>query len=324
MGVTDMKEDRRDTTPEAGDGLTAGEADDGCRVDALLSRLVPGMGVRGRRRFLKEGRALLNGRPVKAGTAVRAGDRLEIVPLELSPSAMPEARLLARRVGFCVFFKPALLHTVALAGSGEEACASLEGQITGLLGGENCCLLQRLDFATSGLVCGATDKESASLFRTAEREGRVKKCYVCLMEGRVTKDVQVRRRLVSSGGATVHALPEDDPDPVRSTFFHPLFSFTEAECRPEGSRERMITLAGCVIHRGFRHQIRAHAASLGLPLYGDTLYGGKTAGLGLPFYLHHGFLSFAGMSFSVSPDWELASFIQKKACKWFTECARKD
>lgn len=50
-----MKEDRRDTAPEAGASLTAGEADDGCRVDALLSRLVPGMGVRGRRRFLKEG-----------------------------------------------------------------------------------------------------------------------------------------------------------------------------------------------------------------------------------------------------------------------------
>ena len=76
-----MKEDRRDTAPEAGASLTAGEADDGCRVDALLSRLVPGMGVRGRRRFLKEGRALLNGRPVKAGTAVRTGDRLDIVPL---------------------------------------------------------------------------------------------------------------------------------------------------------------------------------------------------------------------------------------------------
>lgn len=173
-----MKEDRRDTAPEAGASLTAGEADDGCRVDALLSRLVPGMGVRGRRRFLKEGRALLNGRPVKAGTAVRTGDRLEIVPLKVSSSSMPEARLLARRGGFRVFFKPALLHTVALAGSGEESCASLEGQIAGLLEGENCCLLQRLDFATSGLVCGAADEDSASLFRTAEREGRVKKCYV--------------------------------------------------------------------------------------------------------------------------------------------------
>ena len=103
-----MKEDRRDTAPEAGASLTAGEADDGCRVDALLSRLVPGMGVRGRRRFLKEGRALLNGRPVKAGTAVRTGDRLEIVPLKVSSSSsMPEARLLARRGGFRVFFKPA-------------------------------------------------------------------------------------------------------------------------------------------------------------------------------------------------------------------------
>ena len=98
-----MKEDRRDTAPEAGASLTAGEADDGCRVDALLSRLVPGMGVRGRRRFLKEGRALLNGHPVKAGTAVRAGDRLEIVPLKVYSSSMPEARLLARRGGFRVF-----------------------------------------------------------------------------------------------------------------------------------------------------------------------------------------------------------------------------
>jgi len=319
-----MQEDRNNSCPENGAALTVSGAEAGCRVDALMARLVPGTGVRGRRRLLKSGLVLLNGRPAKAGCFVRCGDRLEIAaPQEKSSVPSPAARCIAQEDGFRVFYKPPLLHTAALAGSTEGASDSLEGQIAGMPGMKGCSLLQRLDFATSGLVCGAIDAASASLFREAEREGRVRKYYVCLLEGRLEEQAEVRKRIVSGGKGTVRVLAEDDSDPVRTTSFYPLLSFAESEFLPGGSAERAVTLAGCVIGRGFRHQIRAHAASLDFPLYGDVLYGGRASGGSLPFYLHHGCLVFGGMTFSVFPEWELASFVQKKACAWFTECAGK-
>ena len=48
------------------------------RLDRVLGRLVPDMGLRGRRRLCELGLALVNGRPAKASYDVKVGDKLQI------------------------------------------------------------------------------------------------------------------------------------------------------------------------------------------------------------------------------------------------------
>ena len=61
-----------------------------------------------------------------------------------------------------------------------------------------------------------------------------------------------------------------------------------------------------VITTGVTHQIRVHAAFLGVPLAGDRRYGGgappEGASEAVPFFLHHRGLAGAGFATSPVPD----------------------
>jgi 23S rRNA pseudouridine1911/1915/1917 synthase len=60
-----------------------------------------------------------------------------------------------------------------------------------------------------------------------------------------------------------------------------------------------VTLVKCVLETGRTHQIRVHLASRGLPIFGDTLYGGRSA---KRLYLHAEQLAFTlnGKKYDIS------------------------
>ena len=169
----------------------------GQRCDQALAALLPHLGLRGRRRCLERGGALCNGCPVSAAHRLVSGDVLTLVSPVAALSAAQAlaaagARLLSRQGDYAFFFKPAGLHTAALAG---DAGPSLEGLLPALtaelpapeVGAARpdpsavspfCRLLQRLDRETSGLVCAALRPEAVQAFRRAEalRPVRQKVC----------------------------------------------------------------------------------------------------------------------------------------------------
>jgi 23S rRNA pseudouridine1911/1915/1917 synthase len=340
----------------------------GLRCDQALAALLPGMGLRGRRRCLERGGALLNGRPASPARRLVPGDVLGLTPRPEPALPGPEAegaRLVSRQGDYCFFFKPAGLHTAALAGDAAPSLESLLPRLTAALADPTaaaapeglprvhwhaepvgfCQLLQRLDCGTSGLVCAALRPEAAQAFRQAEAHGRCDKRYVALLEGHLAAPAATQAALDTADRRRSRVLPGCQ-DQVRGTEFFPLrywppdrvFALTAAFFAPgvlaaaglaasapaatgkaqalaaPPAAPRGLTLAACRIHCGARHQIRAHAAFLGHPLWGDSLYGGTGEGV---FWLHHGGLILPAAACALPPPWPLPPQAAAAVEAWF-------
>lgn len=331
----------------------------GQRLDFALSVLLPNMGLRGRKRCIENGLVRVNGRACTAAQRLRNGDvvTLQQPAQETAPeqrqlaniseqtmacapgmdSSQCEPRLLGMQGALCFFYKPAGLHTAALVGG---TAPSLEGMLPQLLSGTAGTeavsaagalpqLLQRLDRGTSGLVCGAFGLEAADDFRRFEAGGHCEKRYVALLAGRLEEDFTVRRALRTDKRNKTRVL-ECDTGRTRWTEFLPLVYFDGPELNLPAFTEDSqfhrvgLTLAGCRIRRGARHQIRAHAASFGHPLWNDPVYGyaspdedSGAASSSSVFFLHHGCLTLPGATCVVPPPWTfLPENAARRAMEW--------
>jgi len=159
-------------------------------------------------------------------------------------------------------------------------------------------LAHRLDTPTSGAVAAAVDADELDALRRAFQQHQLLKTYRFLSwshvpwrEHRCDRAIahapRHKKRVVVQRGA-------DTPHrgrwlPAETTFRHLGGHLWEATMRS-----------------GVMHQIRAHAAFVGLPLAGDPLYGrGPSPELGAPFCLHH--VGFRGAGWSTedvpTPPW---------------------
>lgn len=185
--------------------------------------------------------------------------------------------------------KPAGLHTAPLR-AGEDTLlgrllarfpevAGLPGRKPGEPG-----LLHRLDRGTSGVVLAARTTEAFHRLSDDLAAGRVRKEYlaVCVPQAAFAPAATVKpgdRLQVESrfapfgpGRRKVRVVLAGDPEPRGGRRKASPESYrTEAEVVQVRAG---LALVRAVILRGFRHQVRAHLAHLGLPLLTDELYGG--------------------------------------------------
>ncbi len=202
---------------------------------------------------------------------VRAGQQVEVtlpepVPAQPRPEALPlsivyeDSRLL-------VLDKPAgiVVHPGAGTPSGTLVNALLHHvrDLSGVGGVLRPGIVHRLDRGTSGLLVVAKDDAAHRALSQQFATRSVEKHYLALVlgvparrEGTVDRPIgrhriERRRMAVREGGR-----------PARSSY-----SLQEAF---EGA-----ALLRVRIHSGRTHQIRVHLASIGHPVAGDALYGGR-------------------------------------------------
>lgn len=150
-------------------------------------------------------------------------------------------------------------------------------------------IVHRLDTPTSGALLVADDPEELARLRAAFAAGALAKRYVLeaardvpwdahACDRPIAHDARRKARMVVQRGAAT---------PHRGRWLPASTRFRRLEGR----------VWEAVITTGVMHQIRAHAAFVGLPLAGDALYGGGRRPEG--FHLHH--VGLVGPGVATSP-----------------------
>lgn len=320
--------------------LPVDAARQGERLDRALMALC-GLSLRAARRLLADGGIRVDGRPAVAAQRLRAGQVIEL-PADDGTDSRTEDRtegrtgedgvaLLARHGDYVAFAKPGGLHSSPLAGRSGPTLESAAQAIWNRETRQPLHFLQRLDKGTSGIVCAALSAEAASRFRAEEADGRWRKCYLALLRGELSSPLAADRALDTANRRRSRVLDKAAP-PLRHTLFFPLQALhgdaAAAVLAANGlpPEQGPVTLTACVIRCGARHQIRAHAAALGLPLCGDSRYA-LPADASPPagperFLLHHACLAGPGGKWLHLPAWPELFLLKNHFRKWLETHSR--
>ncbi|MDR2161250.1 MAG: RNA pseudouridine synthase [Desulfovibrio sp.] len=293
------------------------------RLDAVLLDLLPGSGLRARRRLWRRHLVRVNGRPANPGRKVRPGDEIRLdFPPECARASFAPPVVAAWGDRYLALSKEAGLHTARVAGGEQESLEeTLFSHWTAMWAARSPQvpppppprLLTRLDRETSGLVLAlwGAGPEEEDFFRSLERAGRVDKTYLGLVHGAMAGSILVRAGLRTRNRRAVEILSSPDPDAARHTRITPLRLLEESFLREKGflggdaaEPARVLSLVRVSIQRGARHQIRAHLAHAGFPLAGDGLYGEKRDAA-RRLFLHHAAVRLPGFSALDPPGWGL-------------------
>ena len=245
----------------------------GERLDQFLARSREGLSRTLARKLIELGGVHLDGRRVRrCGQALAAGQRIEVYrdagPLE--PFVLQERHLLFRDPYLLAVNKPAGVETqptparfrgtlyAALLDFLHDPFRPLDRPALGMV--------QRLDRDTSGVMVFSIHPRAHKALTASFAEHRVVKCYLALVQGRLSAETGEFRSLLarSRQGNRVRSVERGGKEAV--TRFRVLERFPQA------------TLVEVEILTGRTHQIRVHFAEAGHPLLGDRKYGNAAVG----------------------------------------------
>jgi len=260
------------------------------RLDVCLVRLGLASSRRAARDLISGGRVRVNGRPLRKGGDVAAGDKVELTDppalSEITPNPALEIPVLFVDDAVIVVNKPGLIpchplratdrETVlnAIAAKYPETAIDRDKQFEG-------GLVHRLDNGTSGALIIARTAEAFAQLRKAIRGGAIAREYRALVTGKLDAAQEIATP-IAHHQKNARKMVTGIESRARS---HPRPAFTQVQ--PMGYHGGF-TLLKVLPRTGSRHQIRIHLASIGHAIAGDRLYGGPTiAGL-VPdrFWLH--------------------------------------
>ncbi len=130
--------------------------------------------------------------------------------------------------------------------------------------------VHRLDTLTSGLIILAKSSAAAAEFTRMFSAHLVQKYYLALAKGKPKKKQGWVIGDMAKSRRSMHKLLRTTENPAITQFFSHSIA--------EGERVYLLKP-----HSGKTHQLRVALASIGVPILGDTLYGGAEADRG---YLH--------------------------------------
>jgi 23S rRNA pseudouridine1911/1915/1917 synthase len=267
--------------------FSAGISDAGKRLDQLVREQAPDFSRARIQEWIKAGRVMVNGQRERPSHAVRAGDVIEVEPVEPPPlNAVAEAiplSVLYEDSDLVAIDKPAgmVVHAGAGIHSGTLVNALLHRYeaLSGVGGNMRPGIVHRLDRYTSGVLLVAKNDRAHHALAAQFSSRQVEKIYWALVHGQVRGESGRIDRPITR-------------DPIRRTRMtarldHGRSAWTEYRVLRRFAR---FTLLEARIGTGRTHQIRVHLSSLGHPVAGDALYGAPRNVPGMPaldrYFLH--------------------------------------
>ena len=244
---------------------------DGQRLDNFLSARLKGLPRSVIYRIIRTGQVRVNGGRAKPATRLETGDVVRIPPASVRDNKsgdIPPAvlQLLNRSIcyeghGVMVIDKPAGMAVH----SGSGLSWGVVDVVRKMRPGMNVDLVHRLDRETSGCLLLALDGDALRELNTQIQNNQIEKRYLCLLDGQLKHDLVEVNEPIGKFERSGQRFMRVDPDgkPAHTSFrllqkYGPC-SFAEAQ-----------------LHTGRTHQIRVHAAHLGMPLVGDKRYSPAT------------------------------------------------
>lgn len=279
--------------------LLLGEDDDGRRADRIMRKALRHVALSTIYRLFRQGDIQVDHHPIRPEDRLRKGQVVQIfLPESLLASSTHKTAENSPPASSSSISRPGLIppvveetpevlwqnrHLLAfhkprgmLVHDGEE---SLTAHALKLLRGElspsvsfSPGPLHRLDRNTSGIVVFSKTRTGAEKFTAAIRNRHIRKFYVAIVQGEISQAALFRDRLSRDPRRRMSSV--DNSGRTASLYAFPLV-------RHDGFSLLLVEL-----HTGLTHQIRAQLAAHGMPLAGDTKYGGQRTPIISHYFLH--------------------------------------
>jgi len=257
--------------------LLVRDVDNESRLDKFLTEHLPGVGRQRAAELCGRGLVRVDGRRAKKSTLLSPGAKITVelnepAQLQGEPELALEVRL--ERPELVLVNKPAGMPSAPLDTSERGSlCGALLGRYPEMQGvgyrAREPGIVHRLDTQTSGLVLAARTKNAFLRLTQALEAEQLKKRYLAVVSAAGLAD----------SGEIARALAPDPAHPERVRVLdaedrtgYARHKVTRFHVQRVGAGRALIELE---VGSAFRHQIRAHLASVGHPITGDAVYGGE-------------------------------------------------
>ncbi|MEN9588418.1 MAG: hypothetical protein RLZZ481_204 [Pseudomonadota bacterium] len=244
------------------------------RLDKVLAQLMPKHSRSRLQTWIQGGHVLINGKPAKLRQTVREDDVITVYeqPAPEDHAFVPEDvafDVLGETADWVVVNKPVGL--VTHPGAGNWSGTLLNGLLyryPELLQVARAGIVHRLDKDTSGLLVIARNEVAQTHLVRQLQARTMGRQYLALAHGRMLEQGTIDRPIGRDPKVPVRMSVDSLSAPKSAVTHYQLVRVGEYG----GSNISQVT---CRLETGRTHQIRAHLTSLGHPLLGDILYGGR-------------------------------------------------